>query len=98
MNTLHLQRTSIYNSNELEQCIDIIRANDALVLLDDGCYCLTHQSLEQLKIRIPTVSIYVIKEQADARAVKTSNTWVKAISLKQLVGLTFEYNSAITWQ
>lgn len=98
MNVIHLQRTSAFNSTDFEQCVLSIKPNDALVFIDDGCYCLTHKALTELQKKCPLLAIFHIAVHAQARAISASYTTSKPIDLEKLVALTFEYDSVITWQ
>ena len=98
MTILHVQRTSAFDKNDFAQCIATIQSNDALVLIDDGCYNLTHSMFNTLKNQYPDIKIFHIDDHAQARAVKIENSQSQPIAMAQLVELTFEYDSTITWQ
>lgn len=101
MTTLHLVRRSAFETQDFYQCLALLKAEDALVLLDDGCYNLHHQLIRQVK-----QTIYVIKEHAIARAININThivelpaeQSVEPISMTSLVQMTLSYNNSITWQ
>ncbi len=94
MSTLHLMRTSAYQQNDLTQCLDLLQASDAIVLLDDGCYNLSHHLLTA-NISNP---IYHINEHAIARAMLDQKKISQAITLAELPALFFTFDKVITWQ
>lgn len=98
MKTLHFQRSSAFKTNDFAQCLSTVKPNDAIVLLDDGCYCLGHMLLLNMNKSNCLIPIYYIKDHAEARAVSTGDDFATAIDLNTLIELTFEYDSTITWQ
>lgn len=98
MTIIHLQRTSAFNSQDFEQCLLSIKPNDALVFIDDGCYNLTHNAFIEFQKLLPSVAVYHMQEHATARGIKQDNSQSTPISMAQLVELTFQYGSVITWQ
>jgi tRNA 2-thiouridine synthesizing protein B len=98
MTILHIQRTSAFDKNDFAQCVATVQSNDALVFIDDGCYNVTHSLFNTLKSLHADVKVFHIQEHAQARAVKIINSQSQPIAMAQLVELTFEYDSTITWQ
>ena len=98
MNIIHLLRTPAFNNQDFEQCLLTIKANDALVFIDDGCYNLTHSAFIALKKSTPSVTVFHIQEHTTARAIQTDNAQSTPISMAKLVELTFQYGSVLTWQ
>jgi tRNA 2-thiouridine synthesizing protein B len=94
MSNLHLIRTSAYQQHDLKQCLSIIKKNDALVLLDDGCYNLNHPLLQLVEDNI----IYNVIDHSFARAVIDKKNISKPINLSQLTNLFFAFDKVITWQ
>jgi len=94
MSILHLMRTSAYQHDDLAQCLQVFNdQSDAIVLIDDGCYNLTHSLLATINHK----TLFVINEHCAARAINVSSAQA-AISLAQLTELFFSYDSVITWQ
>ncbi len=94
MSTLHLIRTSAYQQDDLKQCLALLQASDKIVLLDDGCYNLTHPLLNT----DINHNIYHINEHALARAMLEHNNISQAITLTELTQLFFTVDKVITWQ
>ena len=98
MRILHLQRLSAFDTNDFMQCLLTLNNEDAIVMMDDGCYCLQHSLILKFKCEHPNVIIYYVKDHADARAITLVDNTPIAINMTTLVDLTFEYDSVITWQ
>ncbi len=94
MSTLHLIRTSAYQKDDFKQCIALLQAGDKIVLLDDGCYNLTHPLLNA-NIKH---NVYHVNEHAIARAMLENNNISQAITLNELTQLFFTVDKVITWQ
>jgi len=76
----------------------VLEQQDAIVLMDDGCYNLKHPLMDSLIKRADsTISINVISNHAQARAIETLAT-VEHIEMPDVVELTFNHNKVITWQ
>ncbi len=95
MNTLHIVRQSAFATNDFTQCIQVLNAADLIVFTDDGCYNLTHQSIKQVSEQ---VKLMVITEHVNARAIDIVGTKATAITMNDLVALTFQTDRVITWQ
>lgn len=97
MTTLHLVRCSAFETQDFSQCLELLTNDDALVLIDDGCYNLHHELINNIG-----QTIYIIKEHAQARAIKMNShktdLVIKPISMSALVQMTFSYKNSITWQ
>jgi tRNA 2-thiouridine synthesizing protein B len=93
MSILHLVRKSAYQSDDLAQCLQLFATQDAIVLLDDGCYNLNHTLLAE----ITNKQLFVISEHCQARAVVLAKNQ-QSIALAQLAPLLFLYDSVMTWQ
>ena len=89
---LHLVRKSAFETSDFKQCLTTLGEDDQLVLIDDGCYNLQHSLIHEVNS-----DVMVIQSHAQARAIQPS-TKVKFITMDDLIGLTFKYNSVITWQ
>jgi len=97
MAILHIQRTSVFNKSDFDQCLLAIQENDALVFIDDGCYNLHYPAFLTLQAS-SAFSIYHIEAHAHARGIKHNNSHSTSISMDKLVALTFQYDTVITWQ
>ncbi|MDP7591249.1 MAG: sulfurtransferase complex subunit TusB [Litorilituus sp.] len=96
MTTLHLVRQSAFNTNDFAQCIEIINDNDAIVLLDDGCYNLHHPLINNVINQ--NVPINVLAQHAVARAISIDESLFLQVSMNDLVSLTCNHDRVITWQ
>ena len=91
MTLLHLVQKSAFETSDFQQCIDTLAFGDQVVLLDDGCYNIRHQLINKL------TEVMVVKIHADARAIAIQ-AGMLAISMDDLIELTFKHNSVVTWQ
>ena len=94
MSILHLVRSSAFDKQDFQQCLNTLLPQDCLVLLDDGCYNINHPLFKQITI---DVEINVLARHADARAVEFVEH-AKAINMADLVKITFAHQTVITWQ
>ncbi|WDE08273.1 sulfurtransferase complex subunit TusB [Thalassomonas viridans] len=97
MSILHLVRSSQFQSTDFLQCVEVLTPGDQLVLLDDACYNLHHPLLIQAQEKLLPHKIAVVASHAQARAIPLPET-ITGISMTELVHLTFDYNSVVTWQ
>ena len=98
MSTLHLVRQSAFSTTDFQQCLDIVASNDTIIFMDDGCYCLSHSLINHSALSVNVgVSLYVLAEHVDARAITTSKQ-IKKIAMSDVVKFTFEMDNVITWQ
>ena len=94
--TLHIIRKSpSAMAEELQLCMNMLLAKDAVVLLDDGCYLTNHVKIADIKNI--TKNIYMLESHQIARAVN-SHDKIELISLAQLNDLIFKYDNSVTWQ
>lgn len=96
MATLHLVRSSAFNSNDFQQCVSLVQHNDGIILLDDGCYNLTHPLLKQAQDKLAN-NIFVIEHHYLARSIEP-NPQVTKINMEKLVQLTLNFDKTLTWQ
>lgn len=95
MALLHLLRHSAFSTNEIENCLQNIKASDSIVLMDDACYNVNHQFFKIL-LKACKKPVYVIDKHINARGLVIPEG-AQLISMKQLTQLVFEHNSVITW-
>lgn len=95
MSTLHLLRSSAFHSDNFQLTLSALQKNDALIFIDDGCYCLTHPLFRQC-LTMP-ITLYAEPEHVNARGLSLPNK-VSRLTIAQLVDLTFTYQRVITWQ
>ena len=98
MSTLHLVRKSAFTTNDFAQCLSVLDHQDAIVLMDDGCYNLKHSLMDSLiKRGDDSIIINVIASHAQARALENIAA-EQHIAMSDVVELTFNHKKVITWQ
>ncbi|MDX2370120.1 MAG: sulfurtransferase complex subunit TusB [Colwellia sp.] len=97
MPTLHIVRQSAFNSDDFAQCLQVLRNNDVIVFIDDGCYNLHHKLINTIDSETG-IQLNVIEKHAQARAIKVDKTLYSVINMNDLVDLTLTTNRVITWQ
>ena len=97
MAMLHIIRNSGYSNNALAQCLNMALPQDSILLMDDGCYNLSHKLLLDSLENKPEISVYFIKLHADARAQNNINSEFMATTLTEVVALLFKHDNSITW-
>ncbi len=95
---LHLVRSSAFQTNDFEQCLNVIQPNDSMVLLDDGCYNLSHNLWQQALQKLDLQSLYIIEAHAQARAISIEGDKVTPLTLVALMTLICETEKTVTWQ
>ena len=98
MSMLHLVRTSAFQANDFEQCLNVVQPSDTIVLLDDGCYNLSHDLWQQALNNKALPSLYIIEAHGQARSVNIDNNKVNLLSLDSLMTLICETDKSVTWQ
>jgi len=98
MSMLHLVRASAFQSNDFEQCLNVIQTNDTIVLLDDGCYNLNHDLWQQALNKIALPALYIVEAHAQARAISMDKSKINVLSLDALMALICETEKSVTWQ
>lgn len=95
---LHLVRTSAFQADDFKQCLNVIKIDDSIVLLDDGCYNLTHDLWQKAIDIIGKQALYIVEVHAHARAVSTENEKVNTLTLETLMTLICDTEKSVTWQ
>jgi sulfur relay protein TusB/DsrH len=98
MSMLHLVRTSAFQTNDFEQCLNVVQTSDTIVLLDDGCYNLSHELWQETLNKISLSALYIIEAHAQARAISIDKTKINTLSLDALMTLICETEKSVTWQ
>ena len=96
MSTLHLVRQSAFATNDFAQCLNVVNQHDAIVLMDDGCYNVSHTLMNNLMDQVGD-NINLVASHAKARAIEAKKT-IKLIEMADVVTLTFTHTKVITWQ
>lgn len=95
---LHIIRSSGFNTNALNHCLETVLPQDAILLIDDGCYNLNHPLL--LATEKSELTIYFIASHAYARAqfiVNSEENSYIAITLDDIFSIIFKHENSITW-
>ena len=71
--------------------------NDSILLMDDGCYNVSHKLLLKAQLALPELTIYFIEQHANARAQKNIDNNFTSTTLTDVVTLLFQHESSITW-
>jgi len=98
MSMLHLVRTSAFQANDFEQCLQLVQKGDTIVLLDDGCYNLNHTLWQQALSKVSLSALYIIEAHAQARAIAIDKEKINSLSLTSLMTLICETEKSVTWQ
>jgi sulfur relay protein TusB/DsrH len=97
MPSLHIVRQSAFNSDDFAQCLQVLRDNDVIVFIDDGCYNVHHPLIHTIN-RDASIQFHVIEKHAKARGLAIDETLYTLINMNNLVQLTLTTNRVITWQ
>lgn len=97
MPILHIVRQSAFNSDDFTQCLQVLRNNDVIVFIDDGCYNLHHPLINTIGSEA-NIQLSVIDKHAKARGITIDESLYTIINMNNLVELTLTTNRVITWQ
>ena len=97
MPTLHIVRQSAFSSDDFAQCLQVLRNNDVIVFIDDGCYNVHHPLIHTIN-RNTSIHLNVIEKHAQARGIGIDKALYTLINMNNLVQLTLTTNRVITWQ
>lgn len=92
MATLHIIRSPSL-TNFLPELQSLVAAQDAILLMDDGCYQLALPALKKLTVSC----VYVVREHMQARAVVNQEAATEVLATTT-PSLLFDFNNSITWQ
>ena len=95
---LHLVRTSAFQTADFQECLNVVKTNDTIVLLDDGCYNLNHELWQEALNKVALPALYIIEAHAQARAVTVDKDKINTLSLDALMTLICETQKSVTWQ
>ena len=95
---LHLVRTSAFQTNDFQQCLNVLQSTDTIVLLDDGCYNLSHDLWQEASNKIALTALYIIEAHAQARAITIDKNKINSLSLDALMTLICKTEKSVTWQ
>jgi sulfur relay protein TusB/DsrH len=72
-----------------------IHSNDGVLLTQDAVYAVMHQSLHAKLAELH--SVYVLKDDIEARAVVLENNNIQIITYAEFVELCITYDKVISW-
>jgi tRNA 2-thiouridine synthesizing protein B len=72
-----------------------IHSDDGVLLTQDAVYAVMHQSLHAKLAEIR--SVYVLKDDIEARAVVLENNNIQIITYAEFVELCITYDKVISW-
>ena len=58
MATLHIVRQSAFTSNYFAQCIAVLGNNDVIAFIDDGCYNMQHNLINNIEAKNKPLKIF----------------------------------------
>ena len=94
---LHIINKSPFSHRSLKTCSQFCRKGDAIVLLEDGVYGISHPDIVQL-IREKEIRVYAITADLAARGlVARLPEQVPSISYAKFVDLCVEFPKTKTW-
>lgn len=92
---LHIINQSPYQKNAFAQAIRVARAEDTILLVDEGVYALTGAYLEQIQ-QHPGQCL-AIKEHVNLRGLKPVPGTVELINFDDFVTLSMKAQHCLSW-
>lgn len=92
---LHKVSTSPFSHMDLQHCLARLQPTDALLLTQDAVYAVMDASLLSALSDLPAV--YVLQEDANARAIQLENSHFKSINYADFVELSLKYTQVMSW-
>jgi tRNA 2-thiouridine synthesizing protein B len=92
---LHKISSSPFSHLALQHCLQRIHSNDGVLLTQDAVYAVMHQSLHAKLAELH--SVYVLKDDIEARAVVLENNNIQIITYAEFVELCTTYDKVISW-
>lgn len=89
---LHLIQKSPFQNSALTDCLNIIDANDSILLMQDGVYGLQHPLLQSTAI-----PIFALDADLLARGLTDSNINFKAINYAEFVNICSQHKQTLSW-
>ena len=97
MSSVHILRVNAPDQ-QTNLCLLNLQPNDRLLLVDDGCYCLTSHFINKVLEIIEPTQCYAIKTHIVARGLQNQTQKINQISYQTSLKLLFDANNVITWQ
>jgi tRNA 2-thiouridine synthesizing protein B len=92
---LHKISASPFTHQSLQHCLHRIDEIDGLLLTQDAVYAVLHQSLNSKLAELD--SVFVLKEDAEARGVHVKSNHIQLISYAEFVDLSLKYEKVMSW-
>ncbi len=92
---LHKISSSPFDHLALQHCLQRMHDTDGLLLTQDAVYAVMHQTLYSKLVELH--SMYVLKEDAEARGVQVKSDNIQLIGYAELVELSLKYDKVMSW-
>lgn len=92
---LHKLCTSPFNHLALKQCLLRMHSSDGLLLTQDAVYAVMDETLISKLSELD--SVYVLKEDTQARGVQVASNNIQLISYTDFVELSLQYDNVMSW-
>jgi len=92
---LYKLASSQFTHLTLQHCLQRIQPTEGLLLAQDAVYAVLDKDLHSKLIKLP--SVYVLKEDAEARGISIENGKIQLITYAQFVELSLEYDNVVSW-
>ena len=96
---LHIVNRSPYQSRSIEQCLNQLQPNDALLLIEDAVYAALKNSRWQSSLAASSAKLYVLKSDLMARGLtdKPLSETIKQVDYSGFVELTENHTPIHSW-
>lgn len=92
---LHKISSSPFSYKALHHCLQRMHEKDGLLLTQDSVYTVMHQTLYSKLTELH--SVFVLKEDAEARGVQVKSEHIQLISYAEFVELSLKYEKVMSW-
>lgn len=92
---LHKISSSPFSYKALHHCLQRMHEKDGLLLTQDSVYTVMHQTLYTKLTELD--SVFVLKEDAEARGVQVKSDHIQLISYAEFVELSLKYEKVMSW-
>jgi len=92
---LHKITSSPFTHLTLQHCLQRIQPTEGLLLTQDATYAVLDKTLYPKLIDLQ--SVYVLKEDAEARGILIESGKIQLITYAQFVELSLEYDNVVSW-
>ena len=96
---LHIVNRSPYQSRSIEQCLNQLQPNDALLLIEDAVYAALKNSRWQSSLTASNAKLYVLESDLMARGLsdKPLSETIKQVDYSGFVELTENHTPIHSW-